>query len=272
MVVGIQRGKMGVVNEIVTVTGRGNKINGAAATVGLSTSLTDSKGGILTVSVSPRKGVSDKLNISGGRIRGAVCRLVVNGYGVRRYVYGRPVRGLDMSILPSDVSLSTTRVRLVNISGGRCVLQSRIRGVGSGCSFVVVSYPPTLDVLAVGTVAASSSIVIPVRYRCCTLRKLDRLVRAVRLIRSELGPGLRVRNIMFAVCSTEAGLSLRMIRGMGSGLGRGVCGAVVPEGIQLTRTPDCKLPVGLCSPGSGKARDCVLLTRRIVGGKRWMYL
>lgn len=257
------RGKKVGLKEVVTITGRGNKIKGSAATVGLSTYLTRGKGGILTVSVSPRKGAADNFNISGGNVRGALCRLLLKRTRAGSAVMGSIIRGL--SLVPSGVGLSNTRVRLMKVSSGRFVLGKVASGLQHGCSCVVLSYPPSLGVLAVGTLATTASMLIPVRYRCCTLRKLSRLVRAVSLMGRELGGHLGVRNMMFAVCSTEAGLSLRMIRGMGRGLGRGVCGAVVPHGMELTRTPDCKRPVGVCSPESTKTRDCELLTRRILG-------
>ncbi len=137
-------------------------------------------------------------------------------------------------------------------------------------SCVLVSYPPTLKLIALGTLMTTSAFLVPTRPRCCTLRKLSRLVTAIHRIGQLCGPALRLRNILFAVCSNHAGLARRIITRIGGFFPQQICTAIVPHDIQLTRTPDCNHPVGCCSGSSGKTGTCHTLTRRVLRGRvRW---
>lgn len=254
------------VNGMVTMFGRGKKMKGAAAGMGLATDLKTVKGGVLMLSLSPRKGAADKCNVSGRSISKAVCSIVVSNISVGRAVLGARFRGV--SVMTSSASLTKYRVRLASERDERCVLGGSVSGMESGCSCVFVSYPPSLKVLAVGDLATMSDILVPVRYRCCTLRNIDRLVNAVGLMGSELGPGLSVRKIMLDVFSKETGLSVRMMSRIGECFGKDMCAALVPEGIELTRTPDRNGPMVCCSSGYGNTMTCVRLTRRFVSLRR----
>lgn len=243
-------------------------MNGAAAAVGLTTSLTALRGGILIVSTSPRTGTSSKLNIGVGRMRYSVCRYVVGRTSVQRTVCAASVSKL--SVISSRVSLINTRVRVLGLRSHRGVVGGMLTPVQSRCSCVLVSYSPSLNLVAVGTLATTSSIVVPIRYRCFTLRNVDGLLGAVGVVGSGLGPSLRVRNFLLAVFSSHLHLTGRVCSRIGHRFRRLMFGAVVRHGIGLDRTPDRNVPTVLCSTSSAKTGGRLTLTRRVVAhGDGW---
>lgn len=239
-------------------------MNGAAAAVGLTTSLTTLRGGILIISTSPRTGTSSKLNISVHDIRRSVCRYIIGNSSPGNTVAGARIRKL--SVVPSRVSLMNTRVRVLGVRGQRRVLGRVLIPLGRQCSCVLVSYSPSLKLVAIGTLATTSSIVVPIRYRCFTLRKVDGLLGAVGVVGSGLGPTLRVRNFLLAVCSSHLHLTGRVCRRIGHPFQSLIFAAIVRHGIGLDRTSDCNGPILLCSTRSGKTLGRVRLTRRLVSG------
>lgn len=247
---------------ILTVVGRGNNINGSAATVGLSTTLNRRRGGYLMVSFSPRKGAADNCKVSGSRLRRSVCSTLLRNCSVDRLVIRAPRP--HMFIIPTAVRLTNTRVRLMDGVTHRDVLGGLVSRIGSRFSCIFVSYPPSLNLLAVGTLSTTGNLLVPVRYRCCTLRNIAGLLRSVGLIGSDLGPSLSIFNMLVAVCSGHAALSGSIITRIGGCFNGGVFGAIVPEDMGVSRTPDRKLPVTVCSTAGGNTVTCHKLTERIV--------
>lgn len=230
--------------------------------MGLTTFLTSGKCGAVLISTSSRKGTADKLDGS-IRFRRALCSILLSSISVRRTIIGASVGGL--SVLPTSVSLTKTRVRVISVRGQRFLVGEGLSRMYSGCSFVLVSYPPSLNLVALGTLMTSRRVLVPVRTRFCTLRKLSRLIGAMRIIAHGLGPNLSVLKVLLAVFSNEAGLSLRMTSRIGGCFKGGIFHAMVPQSIGLSRTPDFNRPVLACTPGSGKTRTCGGLYHRIVG-------
>ncbi len=240
-------------------------MKGAAATVGLTTSLTMLRGGILVVSTSPRTGAASNLGFSPSSSRGeALCRILVNTVRVRGALVRARVTGLR--VVPSRVGLIKIRFRVLGVRGERSMVGGTLAGVESGCSCVVVSYSPSLNLVAIGSLATTSSVVVPMRPRFFTLRNLKGLLRAVELIRGNPGPTLAVRNFLMAVFSKEAGIRGRILRRLGRRFKPVIFGAVVREGVELDRTPSRKGPVVLCSIVYGKAAGCLGLTGRMLRG------
>lgn len=251
------------VNGAVSVFGRGNKIKGAAAYMGLTTSLNTGNGSILLISISPRNGDADNINTSGTRVRCSACSVLVGGIPTENVVVRARFGGLFL--LPTGVGLTNTRLRLTSRRSEFCTLGGTVSPLTLSFSCVVVSYPPDLKLLDLGTLTTSSALVIPLRYRCCTLRNLDRLLDAIHAIGRLCGRRLRLRNIVCAVCSDHLGLGRRIVRRMGGCFPGGTCGAVVPHSIGLTRTPDFKGPIVCCRGCYGTSFTCGGLTSRVVG-------
>lgn len=250
---------------VVTVSGRGKNIKGAAASIGLTTYLKGVNGGALLISTSPRKGTADNITVSGDGIGFSACSVLISNTGTRRYILAAPCSGLR--VLPSDLSLTTTRLRVTRGPRERTLLGGTLLPVGRCCSCVVVSYPPSLKLVATGTLAITSAFLIPVRYRCCTLRKLSRLVGAMEEVGERCGRSVRVRNILLAVCSKQLGLARRMMSRIGGFFPQGIFGAIIPEKMELSRTPDFNVPIVCCSGSYGNDRTCATLTRRVIKGR-----
>lgn len=246
---------------VVTILGRGKKIKGAAAAVGLTTTLRRGGGHILTVSVSNRTGLARSFNLSVRRRR-AICKTVGNGCPLPLI---RATK--NMAIMPSYLSLSTTRTRLVGRPKQRLVLGNLVNGLlrGQGFSCVLVSYPPSLKLLALGTLATTSCLVVPMRTRFLTVHNVTGVVGIVTAIRRHLGPGLTVNNVMVARFSGHGALGGDITRLIGSSFYRGIFGAIVQSGMSLTRTPVGNGGVFRCDEGDGKTGSCVTLTRRMLG-------
>lgn len=249
--------------HVVTVVGRGNNINGSAATIGLTTTLNRRNQGALVISFSPRNGDADNFKVRGRSLSRYVCSTLLGSIPTRSLILSAGYGGIF--IVPTAVRLTNTRVRLIDTVTHRAHLGSLLRPVRSRFSFVFVSYPPSLKLLAVGTLATTSDILVPVRYRCCTLRNMAGLLRSVGVIGSHLGGNLSACNILVAVCSSHASLSGRIIRRIRSCFNSGTFGALVPHAIGVSRTPSFNRPMVACTPRGGNTGTCVGLTGRIVG-------
>lgn len=225
------------------------------------------------MSASPRTSLAIDLNGPYPSSLSPALSSLVKGVVVRgpvapsRKVLRRP---RNISLIPSGVRLSNVRMTLIGTVDQRAVLQRCLSAIGRGCSCVLLSYVPSLNVLAIGTLTTTSGILVPIRTTCLPTGNLRRLLKAVGGIGERVGPGLEVRKVLLAVISDHAGCS-----GSVDGLvqrdcnkGLGICGASVPHSIHTRRVDTRKADVFGRSPGNGITRTCGVLAGRILGGTR----
>lgn len=248
---------------MVTVTGRGNKITGAAAARGLKTTVTTTKGEILLVSLSDRTDLAVDINLRPLRIRQAVISILQGS----KAPLVRYIRRLDsqLRVIASVVSLTPVRVRLLSETDQRGVLSQTLQRTEKRCSCVLVSYPPRLSVLAVGTLSYTSKIIVPIGASCLTCQKLARLRSDVRRVRRLVGPRLGILKIVTALCSAEINSSRSVLS-----LLRGRCGLLNIVG-QLTITGGkvcSNLTTMRRTPDDRLTGRCITVTGVVVSNER----
>lgn len=248
--------------QIVTVYGRGNNINGAADSVGVTKTLTRCNHQILVISFSPRNTTAINLNVGTGAIRDAVCATLFSVSISPRSIIRRATFS-GVSIVPTGVSLSTTRIRLIARINQRRVLGNILHGLGTRCSIVVISYRPSLNLLAIGTLTTTSNIVVPITTRFFTLHNITLLVRSVRGIRSHVGPTLRICNILIAVCAGALRYR-RMYRHVCRTFRGGIFRAFVSQSVGLPSSDITTTPVIVCTPKRGATGRCHRITHRLI--------
>lgn len=137
-----------------------------------------------------------------------------------------------------------------------------------------VSYPPSLKVVARGTLVTDSFMVVPVSKGCFTVGKVRGVCCVVNLLGQGLGTQIQVLNYFVAGCGSEEGLSISVERDLVRTLKSGIFRAAVQGGITLKRTRCGARDVFSCTPSSGKTGSCEGLIGRFlneVGGVgRWV--
>lgn len=258
-------GGVATLGVVVAFMGGGNNIKGAAATIGITRTLAVRKGEMLLVSLSQREGTDFVVNCSSSR--SGVFSTLTNGMSVPVCTRSR-VRGLRCDPT-NDVSVRTILLlRHVNERDG---LGGLLSPVGRTCSCVLVSYPPSLNVVALGTLMTSSGLVVPVRLRPFTFLKADRVTGFFDSMGGRVGGRLRVLNCLGALCSDELDRA-ESVRRLLSGRigGGGVFGDAVQGGITLSRTDGVRRAVFRCTPRSANTGGCGSFAGRVVRLAGWV--
>ncbi len=244
-----------VTGGVVAVTGRGNNMKGAADITGVNSTLSQSTRGILLVSLSTRVGLA-RVFLRRARDPAAVCSTLVNGDTTLPVV-----RTKEISLIPSSIRLSQVRVSLTDIINQRRLLARLLTPVTRRCSCVVVSAPPSLNVLALVTLGDTASLFIPLATRKLPLRNL-RILRDLTSV-TRRGNNTPLDNVFFAHCGGH-GLGGTIVSVIGRQCRSLIFSALIQRGVAITRTRFAKRLLCSCTPQYGNTRSCQELAGRVV--------
>lgn len=104
--------------------------------------------------------------------------------------------GLDL--LPSKIDLAGVEVELIGQVGNQSLLRNKIRsGLPRQYDYVIVDTPPSLGLLTLNALAASTEAIIPVSASYFALKGLSQLERTIELVRERLDcPDLRITGVL----------------------------------------------------------------------------
>lgn len=105
--------------------------------------------------------------------------------------------GVD--ILPASIELSGMEVSLVNAMSRETVLRQVLDGAKRQYTHILIDCMPSLGMLTVNALAASSSVLIPVQAQYLPAKGLEQLLQTVSKVRRQLNPKLTINGILLTM-------------------------------------------------------------------------
>jgi len=92
-----------------------------------------------------------------------------------------------LELLPSEIDLAGVEVELIGQVGSQTLLRNKMRsGLPHQYDYVIVDTPPSLGLLTLNALAASTEVIIPVSASYFALNGLSQLERTIELVRERL--------------------------------------------------------------------------------------
>ena len=143
---------------------------------------------VLLVDLDPQANLSQSLNLTDRE------RTI---YGAIRGEYKlepvEVIRGLD--VLPSTLDLSGAEVELSGEAGREYILREILEPLRASYNYIIIDTPPSLGLLTINALTASTEVLIPLQAQYLALRGLTKLLEVVDKIKKRLNKELRVGGV-----------------------------------------------------------------------------
>ncbi|NLI41936.1 MAG: ParA family protein, partial [Caldisericales bacterium] len=143
---------------------------------------------VLLVDLDPQANLSQSLNLTDQE------RTI---YGAIRGEYKlepvEVIRGLD--VLPSTLDLSGAEVELSGEAGREYILREILEPLRASYNYIIIDTPPSLGLLTINALTASTEVLIPLQAQYLALRGLTKLLEVVDKIKKRLNKELRVGGV-----------------------------------------------------------------------------
>jgi len=117
----------------------------------------------------------------------------------------------NISLLPSSIDLAGAEVEMVSIIGRELLLRDRIRGLDNEFDFLLLDCPPSLGLLTVNALAATTEVIIPMQPHFLALQGVGKLLETVALVSRRMNPALKVTGIVLTMFDAQTRLSTEVV-------------------------------------------------------------
>ncbi|OIO33785.1 MAG: hypothetical protein AUJ70_02575 [Candidatus Omnitrophica bacterium CG1_02_40_15] len=169
--------------------------------------------------------------------------------------------GLD--ILPSSPALADFEVSIVNKIGRENLLKDRLNGV-KGYDYVFVDCPPSLSILTVNALNATSEILIPLQMEILSLQGLSQLLGTIQEVKQVLNKKLKVRGIVASMYDSRRKLTKEVMEEIEKNIKEKVFKTVIRECVKIAEAPSFAKSVLTYAPSSNGARDYMDLAKEFL--------
>lgn len=180
-----------------------------------------------------------------------------------RVIIGTNVKGLNLA--PSNILLSGAELELVSIVGREFVLTEQFRLVSEEYDVCIVDCPPSLGLLTLNALVASTDVIVPVQANYYAMEGLRQLLETADIIRANFWPCyVKILGLLLTFVESRTNLSRQIQQQMRGFFGDLVFDTVIHRTVRLAEAPSAGESVLTYSPESRGAAEYMALAEEIL--------
>jgi chromosome partitioning protein len=173
-----------------------------------------------------------------------------------------PVGNLDL--LPARISLAKLEGKLLGEFDGHFRFKDRIAPLAKGYQYVVIDTPPTLGLITVSALVASTHLLIPIQSSYFALEGTDDLLETVKRVKSRPNPKLQLLGILITLHDRRTTLSNDIVQQIRQVFGDKVFDTTISKSVRLEESPAYKESIFTYAPRSSGAAEYEQLCREVI--------
>ncbi|MFC1687041.1 ParA family protein [Patescibacteria group bacterium] len=221
--------------RIISVANQKGGVGKTTTSVNLAAYLASFGNSVLLVDIDPQGNASSGMGIDVKKIGRGIYEAIAGQAQVEDILHAAEVDGLH--IAPATMNLAGANVELVNISDREFRLHNALKNVHDRFDYIIIDCPPSLGLLTINGIVASTEILIPVQTEYYALEGLSQLLSTIELIRENLKQDIAILGVVMTMYDERYRLSNAVFHELHKSFPNKVFRIVVPRNVRLAEAP-----------------------------------
>jgi chromosome partitioning protein len=182
-----------------------------------------------------------------------------------RTILSSRIKGLHL--VPSNILLSGVEFELASACEREYLLHRQIERLNGGYDVCVIDCSPSLSLLTLNALVASTDVIIPVQTQYYALEGLRQLLETIEIVKERFNNNLRILGVLLTFVDSRTLLSKEIQRQMKEFFGELIFDTVIHHTVRLAEAPSAGEPIITYDPASRGAEEYISLAEEIHNGK-----
>jgi len=170
----------------------------------------------------------------------------------------------NLWVAPSGISLAKIEAKLLGEIDSHYRLKDEIEKVRESYEFIVIDTPPTLGIITVNALVASSHVLIPIQSSYFALEGTDDLLETIDKIKSRANPQLQILGAVITLFDKRTILSKDIHDQIQRVFGDKLFETVITKSVRLEESPAYRESIFTFSPRSTGAYEYYKLSEEVL--------
>lgn len=172
---------------------------------------------------------------------------------VSSYIYKTAIDGLD--IIPARISLAKLESKLVGDFDAPFRLKDRLVALGERYDTIFIDTPPTLGLITINALVASSYVIIPIQSSFYALEGTDDLLETIEKVKARPNAGLQILGVLVTLFDKRTTLAREVFEQIKGVFGERMFETVITKSVRLEEAPAYRESIFSFAPQSSGASE-----------------
>ncbi len=203
---------------------------------------------ILLVDSDPQANATSGLGIQRDDNRHSIYDVLMGDIEAAQIILSTEIPTL--ALLPGSKNLTGANIELASDDERALKLRKALQPVQDAYDLVILDCPPALDLLTLNSLAAASSLIVPMQAEYFALEGISELVSNLERVRASFNPGLTIEGVLLTMYDDRTNLAQQVSETLREFFKDRLFKTVIPRNIRLAEAPSHGKPVALYDPRS----------------------
>ena len=170
----------------------------------------------------------------------------------------------NLWVAPSRIALAKLESKLVGEIDAHFRLKDRLTPLTARFPNIVIDCPPTLGLLTVNALVASTHLLIPIQSSYFALEGTDDLLETIEKVRARANPSLRILGVVITMHDKRTALARDIRAQIDKVFGTKVFKTVITKSVRLEESPAYKESIFTFAPDSTGAAEYYRLCEEVM--------
>lgn len=176
----------------------------------------------------------------------------------------KPTKSANLCVAPSKISLAKLEAQLIGQFDAPFRLKDAMAASKTEFDVVIIDTPPTLGIMTVNALVASTHLLVPIQASYYALEGTDDLLETLERIRARPNPDLQLLGVLVTLYDKRTNLARDIYKQVCKVFGDKVFKTVIGKNVRLEESPAYKETIFTFAPESSGAEEYDRLAREVL--------